>query len=533
MEQKRSKYPLFWRLLIWMIATLLVTLTLAMLVTLNYTLQTFQNKIDDALDSTVHTLSDMPSVRTALEEGVCSPELTNYLNSIITNTNDLDYITIADTDSIRIYHVDPTFIGKPFDGEDQYRALAGESYFSDASTTDFVDQHRAFHPVRNEEGEVIGFVMASATMRRISNLRHHVYWTYIRYFLLLSLLGLVLCGALAVYMGKNLRGVRPEDLLRVYLTQGDILNSLDEGLVSFDRRGRVRLVNTAAAKMLGHREELLLGRNVDDLLRQENGNSLQGLGPHTIQSNRPNVLVRVVPLPDSNLWARQVLILLDKSETMRYAEQLGGTQHMINALRANTHEFLNKLQVISGLLQMGYVTDAQEYIGGIAANYDQSIGPVMKLIREPNVSALILGKIGNMKELDIDFILMNNSALPQRSQYLTTEELVTVLGNLLENAMEAVNAVPAGYLRAVTLQVTEDDRGLLLMVSDTGEGISKENLPHIFRQGFSTKAQGRGTGMKLIKDIVDRHEGSIDIDTDPESGTTIAIIFNHRRGDFQ
>lgn len=531
-QTQKRRMPLFWRLLVWIMVCWFILLTITFLVTVRYSLSTFQGKIDEILGSTVKTLAESPTVRRIVLDGECDAGMDAYLDSVIVNTSDLDYITIADANSIRLYHIDPGCIGQPFEGGDQYRALAGESYFSDASPESFEDQHRAFHPIRDADGTVIGFVMASTTQTRITELRHHIYLTYSNLFLFLTACTLIFCAVLAIFLGKNLRGVRPEDLLRVYLTQNDILNALDEGLVSFDNTGKVRLVNSAAAKMLGHREDLLVGQQVDDLLRDEEGKSLRDRDGQGLQSSKANVLVKPVQLPDSNLWARQVLILADKSEASRYAEELGGTRHMISALRANTHEFLNKLQVISGLLQMGCVQEALDYIGGVSSDHERIISPVMQLIRNHNVAALILGKQVNMRELDIRLTLLSNSQLPEHSRYLSTEELVTVVGNLLENAMEAINAAPADGIRAVALQLTEDEKGLLLMVSDTGEGIAPENLPHIFKTGFSTKAQtGRGVGMKLIHDIVDRHGGSIDVDTEPGSGTTISIIFSRERGE--
>ena len=529
--QEKRHMPLFWRLLVWIMVCWVALLAVTLGVTMHYSMAAIQDKIDEILCSSVQTLGESPAVRRVLQNGVCDQELADYLTSVVACTDDLDYITIADTDSIRIYHIDPAYIGLPFEGGDQYRALAGESYLSDAEPKNFGQQRRAFYPVRDEDGTILGFVMASATYERINTLRRDIYATYAKITLALTVCTLVFSMLLAVYLGRNLRGVRPEDLLRVYLTQNDILNALDEGMISFDTTGRVRLVNAAAAKMLGHREDLLLGQNVDDLLRAEDGTSLRGREEQGLQSDHANILVRPAPLPDSNLWARQVLILADKSEVTRYAEELGGTRHMISALRANTHEFLNKLQVISGLLQMGYVSEALEYIGSMSAIHEHIVGPVMQLIRNSNVAALILGKENNMRELDIELTLLRNSCLPEHSRYLSTTELVTVVGNLLENALEAVNAAPAGGIRSVVLQITEDEKGLFLMVSDTGEGILAENLPHIFKNGFSTKAQtGRGVGMKLIKDITDRHGGSIEVDTEPGSGTTISIIFSRERG---
>ena len=519
-------------MMVWVLLGCFGLLSVTLAVTLRYSLDTFQVKIDEILQSTVRTLAQTPVVRQVLLEGECPRDFAEYLDDIVRSTRDLDYITIADTDSIRVYHIDPFFIGRPFEGGDQYRALAGESYLSDADPENFEDQRRAFHPVLDEDGRVLGFVMASATHGRLNQLRSKIYGTYLKLFVLLGAVTLIFSGATAVYLGRQLRGVRPEDLIRVYLTQNDIINSLDEGLVSYDNTGRIRLVNAAAARMLGHREDLLVGRQVDDLIRAENGESLRDRKPDSIRSSRANILVRPVQLPDSNLWARQVLILVDKTEAVRYAEELVGTRHMLGALRANTHEFLNKLQVISGFLQMGRVSEAQAYIGDLSAVHAHIIGPVMKQIRNASVAALILGKENHMRELDISLTLLGNSLLPERSRYLETGELVTVVGNLLENAMEAVNAADPAGIRSVTLQITEDETGLLLMVSDTGEGIRDEDLPHIFEHGFSTKARsGRGIGMKLIQDIVDRRGGSIDVDTEPGSGTTISVIFGRERGE--
>ena len=534
MKQKNGhRLPLFWRLTFTITAAWLVLLTATLGLTIHFSMRTMANKIDNVLMSTVESLGHAPHIQRAVMRGYCDEEMVAYLTSVVENTEDLEFITIADRNSVRLFFIDPAEVGQPFLGDDQYRALAGETYLSTATPENYGTQRRAFHPVCDEAGEVIGFVMASATHDRIREIQGQIIGSYIGVAAVLSACTLVLCGILAVYLGKNLRGMRLEDVVRAYLSQNDILNSLDNGIVSFDTRGNVRLVNTAAARMLGQREDLLVGRNVDELLRAADGSSLRNRteGKLGVQSDRPNILVRPVQLPNAELWARQVLVLADKSEVTQYVEELGGTQHMVSTLRANTHEFLNKLQVISGLLQMGRTEEAQRYIGSVAAAYEHITGPVLKLIHNTNVAALILGKSSNMRELDIDLILVSNSYLPERSNFLSTTELVTVVGNLMENAIEATNMIPAEDLRAVAVQITEDEKGLLIMVSDTGEGIEPENLPHIFERGFSTKAAtGRGVGMCRIRDIVESHGGTIDVDTEPGSGTTFTIIISQKRG---
>ena len=532
MKRRKSGLPLFWQITFWITLCCFGLMSIALGVIMQYNLNTGQAKIDDMLQTTAQMLAETPLVKRLLREGEMDAYLSAFLTDLNRNTQDLDCIIIANRDSVLLYHSDAQRIGQSFAGEDETRALAGERYFSNAEGPEQDGERRAFHPVYSIEGQVAGFVMTSSTYHRFNETRSAIFHTFIQFYAVLGCGILIFSAGLAIYLGRLLRGVDHENLLRAYLTQNDILNALDEGLVSYDNTGRIRLVNAAAAKMLGHREDMLVGQQVDDLLRSEDGKSLRGMSSDSIHTNRVNVLARPVKLPDSNLWARNVLILADKSETERHAEELVGTRHMISALRANSHEFLNKLQVISGLLQMGYTSEAQTYIGDMSSTQEHIIGPVIKLIRNANVAALILGKENNMRELDISLTLLRNSKLPERSRYLETAELVTVVGNLLENAMEAINAAPEGSMRAVTLQLTEDDNGLLVMVSDTGEGIREEDLPRIFDYGFSTKARnGRGIGMKLIMDIVDRHGGSIDVDTEPGSGTTISMIFGRERGE--
>lgn len=526
----RRSMPLFWQITIPVAMFLVAVLSMTMVLTLKDSLNSFQASVDDQLTATVTTLADSPRVQETAVTGIGDPELMNYLDSLAAHTNTLDEITIASADSRIIYHVDHRLIGQIYDREDPAPALAGQSYLSDTQDASG-PVHRAYGPIWDENGRIIGFIVSGTTHELLKQLRRDVYIHYIQLFTLLMICSLMCIGILVFFLKRHLHGTRTEDLLRSFLTQNDILNALDEGLLAVDGRGRIRLVNRAASQALGLREDLLLGRNVDDVIRGDRQQSLRSLTGTGLRSSRPNILLSSILLPQSSPRASQVLILVDKSEAFRQAEQLGGTRHIVNALRANNHEFLNKLQVISGLLQMGYTAEAQEFIGHISAAHSRGIGMVMQHIDNPNVAALILGKLDNMRELGIDMTLLGNSRLPEHSRFLSTAELVTVVGNLLENAMEAVDA-RSGDNRSIVLQITEDDRSLVIMVSDSGVGIRPEDLPKIYTHGFSTKArEGRGIGMALIKEIADHRGGSIELDTDPDSGTNFTLIFHKERGD--
>ncbi|QAT50549.1 sensor histidine kinase [Caproiciproducens sp. NJN-50] len=513
--------------LVW-IVLLSVTLT----VTLHFSLSSLQEKIESGLVSTASSLADSEAVKDALQKGTCPKSLTDYLDDLISKTEDLDIVTIADAHSTRLYHVVHARVGEQFVGGDENRALAGESYVVNGVGT-MGPQRRFFCPVKNGDGKVIGFVMTSTTMDRIQSLRNRITMTYLKLAAFLMLATLILAGSATFLIRHLLLGYSPEELVHTYLTQNEVLNNLDEGVVFVDAPGKIQLVNRAAEGMLGQRSELLEGAVLDSLIQEESGESLlreKEEKKKNISTSRPNILSCCIPLRKNERRSGTLLILSDRTEAMRTAEQLNGTRHIVSALRANSHEFMNKLQVIAGLLQMGRQKEALSYIGSISALQAKVIGPVLQYIRNSSVAALLLGKLNNMRELDISLTLLANSDLPEHSRYLSTSDLVTVVGNLLENSIEAVNAQRGDGPRSIVLQITEDEDGLLILVTDTGTGIEPENLSRIYEPGFSTKAaQGRGVGMSLVNEIVGRREGSIEVDSEPMAGTTFTLIFNRKR----
>ena len=158
-KQKNRSIPLFWKMMAWIIICWLVLLSATMTVTLHYALQAFQGKIDEILISTVQSLKDTYAVQEMLRTSTCPPEMDEYLDGVIGYTIDLDYITIADENSIRVYHIDPDKIGQPFEGGDQYRALEGECYLTDTKPGNRDVSRRAFAPVYDDDGTILGFVI--------------------------------------------------------------------------------------------------------------------------------------------------------------------------------------------------------------------------------------------------------------------------------------------------------------------------------------------------------------------------------------
>ena len=526
-QRASDKGNLFIRMTVGVTLFWIVLLGITLTFTLRFSLSALQDQIEGVLTSTSRSLAESEMIRQSLLQGYCSDEVIEYLDLLVSATDDLDIITIADTDSIRVYHVVHERIGGSFVGDDEGPVLAGETYFSDATGT-MGPQHRSLTPVWND-GQVIGFVMASTTMDQLDVLRREIISVYVQLTIALIFVTLAVCAFLTFLIRRTLHGFQPDELVHGYLTQNELLNNLDEGIISVDDKGTVQLVNRAAEEMLGQQAGMLIGQSLDGLIVEKMGDSLLTGPRKDVSTSRPSILASSIPLFDGERRKGTTLILTDRTEAMRVAEQLNGTRHVISALRANTHEFLNKLQAISGLLMMGRTDDALSYIGAVADTHAKAAAPILRYIQNPNVAALLLGKLSNMREMDIDLAILGNSRLPKHSQYLSTNDLITVVGNLLENAIEALK-VQSEDEASIVLQITEDETGLLIMVSDTGCGISSDVLEHIYEPGFSTKAQeGRGMGMYLIKDLVDRRGGSIEVDSEPGVGTTFTLIFSQKQ----
>ena len=221
-----------------------------------------------------------------------------------------------------------------------------------------------------------------------------------------------------------------------------------------------------------------------------------------------------------------LLILRDRTEYTRIDQQLTGTNHVIEALRANTHEFLNKLHVISGLLQIGETQKAIEFINGVSEDVEDNYQSIVRQLQNPTVAALVLGKTSHARELGIQFSLRRDSTMPLHSAYLSSRELVTIVGNLVENAFEAVKAEP---LKQVGLFIGEDSHGLTIAVDDTGHGMTEEQIATVRERQYTTKGDGHGFGLRLIQQIVADRKGYLDIESEPGEGSSFTVNFTKKR----
>lgn len=483
-------------------------------------LRSYDEELDDHISLAARLVAESSDTVAALAAGSASTSLTQRLDSLVAGTEDIDYVVLARPDSIRVYHPDHALIGQQFAGGDEAAAAAGSPLYITTGSGTQLSQRRAFQTVYDDDGKPVGFVMVSASIANIQGQKQVLLTRLLLIFLLTLALGMGASWLLARSVRKSLLGHEPRTFARMFLQRDEVLDHLNECLMAVAPDGRL-LFQNASAKELVRGDVLPSDFPLHPELRDalDTGTSCSD---RLVEWADRTFLAKIVPLHQ----AGALLILRDRTEYTRIDQQLTGTNHVIEALRANTHEFLNKLHVISGLLQIGETQQAIEFISSVTEDVEDNYQSIVRQLRNRTVAALVLGKASHARELDIVFSLRRDSALPPHSAYLSSRELVTIVGNLVENAFDAVKNEP---LRQVGLFIGEDSCGLTITVDDTGHGMMQEQISAIRQRQYTTKGDGHGFGLRLIQRIVADQKGYLDIESEPGEGSSFTVSFTMPR----
>ena len=238
-----------------------------------------------------------------------------------------------------------------------------------------------------------------------------------------------------------------------------------------------------------------------------------------------SVLIDEIPVRDQESRAIRgtLVVIADRTELMRLSDDLFGARSMLDTLRAFNHEFLNKLHVILGYLQTGEISRAIDFISNSTLVTSRSVRETADRIRETRICALVIGKMMHAAELGIRLSVAPDSSCLERDLILPVDACITIIGNLLENAIEELSADEGGTAAAQTGKQPKADRpgkeivlGLysrpgcfMITCGDTGRGIAPGILSHIYEKGVSSKGENRGTGLFLIRRLVTQYHGDI------------------------
>ena len=349
--------------------------------------------------------------------------------------------------------------------------------------------------------------------------------------LLANTIGLVVGIFGAVSLVKNtkdtLLGMEPEEIAQIMQERSAMINSVQEGILCVNTNGEITLINSSAQRIFSHaglvRSEFI-GLNMDHIYTSGIKNVLyEGVSfiNHNEKINNITIITNQVPVLINNQIVGAIMTFRLKTELEALAQQLTGVKEYADALRAQTHEFLNKMHVILGLINTAAYDELRQYVKGVTAASTGEVQYIRERIRDSVLSGFVFGKISRARELDIDFSLTEESYLPASIAPGHIDKIISIIGNLLNNAFDVLKNYDLE--RIVLLAILSFDEELIITVEDSGPGIPEKYLSKIFVKGFSTKGENHGFGLYLVKQILDDYSGSIEVESTMGEGTIFTV----------
>jgi sensor histidine kinase regulating citrate/malate metabolism len=462
-----------------------------------------------------------PLVRSAVTTppGNASAVLQPYAEQVRRDTG-TDFVVVMSTKGIRYSHPKPELIGHRFSGHIDAAVAGGvvlETYGGSFGLSE-----RAVVPVRADGGPVIALVSVGVTRDNISRELAQQVPTL----LVAAIAALLLAAAGSALIARRLRrqthGLAPDELARMYEFYDAVLHAVREGLVLLDLDGRLLLANDEARRLLDL-PEAWAGRRLDELgLPAPMTEALDG-GREVddaiqLTSNR----VLVVNQASARWEGRElgtVLTLRDHTDLQALTGELDSARGLAETLRSQAHEAANRLHSVISLIELGRTDQALTFATAELALAQQLTDLVVGAVDEPVLAALLLGKAAEANERGVELEVDPESTVPEG--VIPARDLVTMVGNLLDNAIDAAAAAP-GPRRVGFSSWIEDtpsaygvSSALVLQVSDSGPGLDNASAARAFTRGWSTKTDGKlighGLGLALVGQAAHRHHGTVEV----------------------
>ena len=522
------------------ITQLVLIVTLALFLGVSGTLINIHFEVEKR-DQNLQNIAEAVASSPLIDDKIANPDdkkttelLNEYLDSLKISLDNIDVISFVSRENIRLYHSNHELIGTEYDGAIPEFERVSKEYYTSNETGPSGSQRRAYAAVYDKNGNYTGFVMTILLLENIKAETLQIFFIFALITIAAILIELIISAELSSSIKKSLHGYEPNVFSAMFQVRDNILESLNEGVLAVDKNGIVQFANRSAAKMLGKKKaKELINTPFTDCCNDgfiknviSTGEKEFNIQEQSIDNS--NVLIDCIPIKEKDDIIGAVAILHNREEYTKLMEDLAGTRYLVDSMRANNHDFTNKLHVIMGLIQMEMYDDAVSYIENISIVQRETISKIMSVVDEPSIAALLIGKSARASELNIKFILNDESHYSKTDLLLPSELMVTVIGNLIDNAFEAINIKDIQRQKELRFGIYSRENALLITVEDTGIGISKDNLEHIYDNGFSTKGEGRGTGLYQVKEMVEAIGGKITVESQENVGTSFTVIFQNK-----
>lgn len=468
------------------------------------------------------SVAALPVVREMVGEAT-SPVVLQPIAESIRDATGVDFVVIADRDGIRRTHPVPERIGFRV-STDPTPALQGASdiYVQKGTLGQSV---RGKAPIRSEDGEVVGLVSVGILTGTVSQAFDRELTV-----VLLTSSGALMVGAVGAWffawrLRRQTLDLQPDEIATLYEHREAMLQGIREGVIGVDRKGRVNLVNAAAARLLTI-SSADIGRPFKEVARSAVLEDLLAEPPAepdiSVMIEDLVLVVNVMPIEVRHQQVGLVITLRDRTELEALLGELETVHGLIDALRVQAHEFSNSLHTISGLIELDKHDEAVQFIADLSASHQRLTGAVEQGVGDNLLIALLLAKSSLATERGIEFFV--DAVEFDDVELAHTRDLVTILGNLIDNALDSVSSRRFSGGR-VDVRLEAAGSTLIVCVADNGEGIGSDMMDEIFKEGFTTKSRRlhSGIGLPLVTEMVRRLGGSIDVHNEDGAVFTVEL----------
>ena len=462
------------------------------------------------------TVAAMPTVIDALTGTRPAATIQPLMQTLRARTG-AAFIVVANARGIRYSHPNPALVGTSLlndPGEDPAPVLAGGTFLGVQSGS-LGRSMRAKVPISDATGRIVGLVSVGVLEQRVSQeLSRDLPAALVPPILGLAL-GVVGSVLLARRIKRQTFGLEPPEIASLLEQREAILHAVREGTITIDAAGRVTLINDEAQRLLGL-EGTVLGRPLSELVPPGRPREIlagtSAARDETILVDQRVLVVNRVHVALRDRPVGSVITLRDRTDLENLTRELDDVQSLADALRAQEHEFANRMNVVSGLIELERYGDAIRFINRASHVHQDLAADLMERVGDPVVSALLLGKAQVASERGVAFSVSADGML--RGAVKEPNRLVVVIGNLIDNAMDSAHNGDGPAAVDVGLWVSDDD--FVVRVHDSGPGVPPDIAAEIFTDGFTTKvatgpARRRGLGLALVSQEVSRRGGRIEV----------------------
>ncbi|MTH55307.1 two-component system sensor histidine kinase DcuS [Bacillus mangrovi] len=521
---KKGKWSLQVTITVFVCAVVALSLAVTSLLVTNTVTEDSERNQEEKARNAARMMAETPLVIDALSGRGNKEAVQDFANKI-RKASGVQFVVIMDMKGIRLSHPEPGKVGKPFVGGDEKEVLKGKEYTSISEGT-LGRSLRSFTPIFDGEGREVGAAAVGISLQEVNEAAQKSRENVLTGTAFGILAGIAGALFLARYIKKILFGLEPFAIAKLLQERSAVLQSVREGVIAVDQNAKITLVNKAAEKLVrkaGLSMPAPVGKDINDYMPSSTLRRVLKTGEAELDEEQElrgiTLLTNRVPVIVDGKTVGAVATFRDKTEISQLAEQLTGVRLYADALRAQSHEFMNKLHVILGMTQMKHYEELTAYISGITGQHQGEIGSISRIIKDPVLAGFLIGKVSKAREGGAELTCTADYPVPEGDEHLI-HELITIIGNLIDNSLAAVEKSPH---RKIGVHFDYGDEILTVEVKDSGSGMNEEILGRIFEKGFSTKGSDRGIGLYLVRESLGRLEGDLEIVSKEGRGTKVAV----------